>query len=339
MRSLSLFEGGVDFYSNDYLGWGQTEFAHQGNVGATGSRLISGNSKEAESAEREIARFFQAEAALMFNSGYDANVGVFSSIPQKGDVVIYDAHIHASVRDGLRMGVATSYSFQHNDLQHLEARLQVPRSGVAYVAVESIYSMLGDIAPLEGIEALCTAYNAYLIVDEAHACGVFGEAGKGLFQPEFPDRCLRLVTFGKAYGSHGAAVLASLDFRTYLINFARAFIYTTALPSYVFTHNAAIISHTENDRRRAALKAKIAHFRSVFSSVEMPSDVQSPIQIVPMPSVEGTKKLALRLQKAGISVKPIFSPTVPEGQECLRICLHAFNSREEIDRLVSVLTA
>ncbi len=338
LRSLSSFEGLVDFYSNDYLGWTQEPISFIGNSGATGSRLISGNSKVAEESEAEIAKYFNSESALMFSSGYDANIGFFSAVPQKDDTILYDSEIHASVRDGIRMGIANSFSFRHNNLQHLEEKLSKTTSGAIYVAVESLYSMNGDTAPLNELVSLCERYSAYLIVDEAHAGGVLGEQGKGLGF-EFSNRIFaRVITFGKAYGSHGACVLSNSDLRDYLVNFARSFIYTTALPNYVFSHNAAIVSNDENLSRMEMLQENLKYFRESMFGDSLPSDTRSPIQIVPVGSINETKRLAERIISSGISVKPIFSPTVPEGKECIRICIHAFNTKEEMDRLIKVLS-
>lgn len=339
LRSLSSFEGSIDFFSNDYLGWAQEPISFEGKSGGTGSRLISGNSISNETSESKIAQFFMAESALMFNSGYDANLGVFSSVPQKGDVVLYDAHIHASVRDGLRMGNATTYAFRHNDVDHLKERLEKIGSEVVYVVVESLYSMHGDIAYLDEIEALCAAYGAYLIVDEAHACGVFGANGRGLFTPSRPEMSIRIVTFGKAFGSHGACVLSSASFRNYLVNFARSFMYTTALPAYVFEHNTRVLDRAEGETRREELTKVIQYFRSQMLEFDLPSNEKSPIQIFPIGTVDATLEKAERLQAANLAVKPIFSPTVPVGEECLRVCLHAFNTFEEIDQLVAQLKA
>lgn len=338
LRSLSSFEGLVDFYSNDYLGWAQEPISFIGNSGATGSRLISGNSKVADESEAEIAKYFNSESALMFSSGYDANIGFFSAVPQKDDTILYDSEIHASVRDGIRMGIANSFSFRHNNLQHLEEKLSKTTSGAIYVAVESLYSMNGDTAPLNELVSLCERYGAYLIVDEAHAGGVLGEQGKGLGF-EFSNRIFaRVITFGKAYGSHGACVLSNSDLRDYLVNFARSFIYTTALPNYVFSHNAAIVSNDENLSRMEMLQENLKYFRESMFGDSLPSDTRSPIQIVPVGSINETKRLAERIISSGISVKPIFSPTVPEGKECIRICIHAFNTKEEMDRLIKVLS-
>src|SRR3989338_8322676 len=172
LRTLSSYSYAADFFSNDYLGLAkQSTFVDI--AGSTGSRLISGTSDAMLEAEATLAQFFGVEAAVMFNSGYDANLGFFSAVPHRNDTVLYDELIHASVRDGLRLGLAKNFPFAHNDVHSLEDRLR-KAVGTEYVVIESIYSMDGDLAPLHAISSLCEAYGAYLIVDEAHAGGVFG---------------------------------------------------------------------------------------------------------------------------------------------------------------------
>ena len=335
-RSLSLFQDFVDFFSNDYLGLSsklKIESQKYTRLGSSGSRLISGNSSEAEGCERFLADFFQSEAALVFNSGYDANIGVFSSVPQKVDTVIYDALIHASIRDGIRLSLAKSYSFAHNDLHDLEKKL-TRSEGSVFVAVESLYSMDGDICILDEVIDLCAKYNAYLIVDEAHAVGVFGEDGKGLsYQKEV---FARIVTFGKAYGFHGAAVLCSEDLKNYLINFARSFIYTTALPLQDYVLIQQQIEASTDNTLRIQLQSNIDFFRSTLNYQGV-SAANSPIQIIEVPGVENALSLAKRLQENNFAVKAILSPTVPEGQERIRICMHAFNTKGEINNLIEIL--
>ena len=225
-RSLSLKNYIVDFYSNDYLGLAhnpqQREYAQallsrepQHN-GSTGSRLLSGNYPLIEQAEEQLAAFHQAPKGLIFNSGYDANVGIFSSIPLKGDVVLYDQYIHASIRDGLQLTNAQSFKFKHNSLEDLREKLErfSGKYTTIYIATEAVFSMDGDIPNLKEMVALAKQYHAYLIVDEAHSVGVFGERGEGLCQQlGIADEVfLRLITFGKGIGAHGAIVLAQEPF-------------------------------------------------------------------------------------------------------------------------------
>ena len=341
-RSLSLFTDFVDFYSNDYLGLSRPSslvsrhpslLPCTSSLGSTGSRLISGNSFEAETCENFLATFFQSEAALVFNSGYDANIGLFSSVPQKGDTVIYDALIHASIRDGIRLSLAKSYSFAHNDLHDLEKKL-TRSEGSVFVAVESLYSMDGDICLLDEVINLCAKYNAFLIVDEAHASGVLGENGKGLTYNKHVFA--RIITFGKGYGFHGAAVLGSEELKNYLINFARSFIYTTALPMQDYVLIQQQIESSLDNPPRIQLQSNIDFFRSTLNYQGV-SDANSPIQIIEVPGVENALSLAKRLQENNFAVKAILSPTVPKGQERIRICIHAFNTKEEINNLIEIL--
>ncbi len=346
LRSLLSFDHHIDFWSNDYLGLAKIPQSIE-ITGSTGSRLISGNSKVVEEVEKQVAGHFQSETALIFNSGYDANLGLFSSIPQKGDTIIYDELVHASVRDGIRLSFASSFSFRHNDVEDLGKKLQkahrmspiasATAQGTIFVAVESLYSMDGDLAPLVEINELCKEFGALLIVDEAHSGGVFGENGKGLCDlAGISDSVfIRLFTFGKAYGAHGAAVCCSDEVRQYLVNFARSFIYTTALPEAMYGHLLNQIEQSKPEILREQLQANIAHFSKKVRSAL--SSVNSPIQVIEFSNLESCISKAKLLQESGFAVKAILPPTVPAGSQRLRICIHAFNTREEIDRLVSFL--
>ena len=233
LRVLRLNDDKIDFCSNDYLGIVKNKLIEDSIInknlshGSTGSRLLSGNYKLIEETEKIIADFHDAEEGLIFNSGYDANIGLLSSVPQKGDVIIYDQLSHASIRDGIRLSFADSFSFLHNDVDDLEKKLSAaakPQQNI-FVVTESVFSMDGDMAPLKEISKLCEKYNAALIVDEAHATGVVGEKGEGLVQHlDLQQKCFaRLHTFGKACGCHGAVILGSTQLKKYLINFARTF--------------------------------------------------------------------------------------------------------------------
>jgi 8-amino-7-oxononanoate synthase len=334
MRSLSLLDNLTDFYSNDYLGLAKLPIDSKSTGGSTGSRLISGNSSAAEHCEQVLANWFKTEAALVFNSGYDANVGFFSSVPQKGDTVLYDDKIHASVRDGIRLSFATNHSFRHNEIKDLKNKI-AKSQGAVYVAVESLYSMDGDMATLGEIHALCKAQGAYLIVDEAHSCGVFGEHGRGIVDclPDSSAVFARIITFGKAYGYHGAAILGSEDLKKYLINFARSFIYTTALPPESYQQIKDRVTHKSIPEKQRELQKKIKDFRSLFPEATFVSESNSPIQIMRLGDVQKTKMFANKLLENGFAVKPIFSPTVAKGEEGIRFCLHTFNSENEIEGL------
>ena len=239
-RTLRLAGNKIDFCSNDYLGIVKNNLVQPYLIpdvkhGSTGSRLLTGNYAIIEETEKFVAAFHDAESGLIFNSGYDANIGLISCVPQKDDIIIYDKLSHASIRDGIRLSFAESFSFLHNDLHDLENKLaSVPTANGRniFVVTESVFSMDGDMAPLKEIVILCEKYKANVIVDEAHATGVIGNKGEGLVQLlDLQERCFaRVHTFGKSCGVHGAIVLGSHDLRNYLINFARPFIYSTALP-------------------------------------------------------------------------------------------------------------
>ena len=339
-RSLSSFEGYIDFFSNDYLGASSLKInTRLSSFGSTGSRLISGSNNETVSCESSLADFFNVEKALVYNSGYDANIGLFSSVPQKGDTVIYDEYIHASIRDGIRLSLSQSYSFKHNNLKDLKRKLSISKGSI-YVSIESLYSMEGDFSPIKEIALLCKDFNAYLIVDEAHAVGLFGNQGKGLVDELELNQFVfaRLVTFGKAFGHHGADVLGASDLINYLINFSRSFIYTTALPSESYLRIESLLNDSRLIKEREELCLIINYFRQVFIAFEFDSDRNSPIQVLKCGSISKTKKVALAIQRNNIAVKPIFPPSVPSGKEGIRICLHSFNSFQEIDLLYNILT-
>lgn len=344
LRTLKSNNGLIDFCSNDYLGFASEKSIHQVEVeltqfGATGSRLISGNHQITEEVESYLADFYNSETALIFNSGYNANLGFFSCVPQRGDTIIYDELIHASIRDGIRLCNANSFSFKHNNLEELQSKI-AKAEGNIYLVVESVYSMDGDFAPLTEIASICKKHNIALIVDEAHAVGIFGN-GKGMCVELGieNDVFARVVTFGKAYGCHGAAVLGSNDLRTYLINFSRPFIYTTALPlQSVLTIKKAHEFLQGNLDRVETLKKLITYFRKSTLNFQLSTfNSRSAIQCVVVPGNDAVKKLAELIQKQGFDVRPILSPTVPKGQERLRICLHSFNTTEQINSLIAEL--
>lgn len=339
-RSLRMHKSGVDFYSNDYLGIAKIEEPLAGAHGATGSRLISGNFEIAETFENECAAFFKQEAALLYNSGYTANLGVFSALPQRGETVIYDEFCHASIRDGIRLGTAKNVRFKHNDLADLDYRLS-KADGITYVVVEAVYSMDGDQAPLAAIAQLCQKHEAYLIVDEAHAAGIFGEHGEGLVsQLELDDAVfLKIVTFGKAYGSHGAVVLTKNSIRDFLVNFSRPLIYTTALPPIAVLRLQQVLKKVKNTITvRQKLNHLIQYFKEKTAQHKLTClSSNSPIQGVVIVGNTQVKEKAELLIKNRILVKAILSPTVPNGKERIRICLHSYNTTSEIDQLIELL--
>ena len=351
-RSLQVNEGLIDFCSNDYLSFARSEKIKESIakvlndtwhlLGSTGSRSISGNTYFAEILEKKIASFHNAQAGLIFNSGYDANVGLFSCIASKRDTIICDELIHASIIDGCRLSHATRYRFAHNDMNDLEKKLKLA-SGTIFVAVESVYSMDGDQADLKAASALCEKYNANLIVDEAHATGVFGVNGSGLVNAfELEDKVFaRIHTFGKAMGCHGAIVLGSETLRNYLINYARSFIFTTALPIASLANiQCAYEFMTESNFDSLPLHNLIKRFKNNFVAPEgiFLIDSNSPIQSVVIKGNERTRSVSKQLQQKGFDVRAILSPSVPAGKERLRISLHLHNSVDELDALNKTLT-
>lgn len=349
LRTLSSNRPAIDFCSNDYLGFARSKelkslieshikLHPSYSIGATGSRLISGNDFFTETLESEIALFHNAETGLVFNSGYDANLGLFSSVPQRGDTILLDEFIHASIIDGCRLSYANRYTFKHNDLDSLEEKLKISKGNI-FIGVESIYSMDGDEAPLKEILKLAEAYSAAVIVDEAHATGIFGKNGRGLVEAYGLSHKVfaRVITFGKALGCHGAAIVSNRELRSYLLNFARSFIYTTAAPFH--THLSIKMAYKyliESDT--SIIHQKINLFKSEADEIYsqfIPSS--SPIQSLVVSGNERAKSMALALQNRGYDVRAILHPTVPAGKERLRFCLHTFNSDEEIISLVKSL--
>lgn len=341
-RSLVSINHQIDFSSNDYLGLAQTnhltpqaEFA----AGATGSRSITGNPAIAEATEALIAQFHQREAALIFNTGYMANVGLLSCIAQRGDTYISDEYIHASMIDGIRLSHANRLRFKHNDVADLALKLK-QASGQKFVLTESVFSMDGDFAPLKAIADLCEEHDALLIVDEAHATGLYGPKGEGLVVAhQLQDRVFACVhTFGKALGLHGAVVTGSEELRAYLINAARSFIFTTALPPTIYPQLQAVYKLLPG-ADRSGLQQKIAHFRTVINRYPTLQwmDSESAIQGLLLGENHLTKSVALQVQANGYFVRPILSPTVPVGKERIRICLHLFNEATSITAFVDCL--
>lgn len=327
----------IDFYSNDYLGIGRTQATYHTNEhdAAKGSRLISGQAQAFEAFETFVANWLEAEAALLFNSGYDANVGFFSCVPQRGDTVLYDEYSHASIRDGLRISFAKTYSFQHQNLNELEQRL-ARTTGIVYVAVESVYSMDGDRADLPAVISICEKYGARLVVDEAHATGVYGRTGGGLVASLGVSEAVfaRIHTFGKAVGAHGAVVVGSKALKNYLINFARAFIYTTAFPVWFLEYfKDQIIACQQAGAAREALFANIHAFAALARNSKNWFSFESPVGYILIPTNQAVKQAEYFFTAKGFNVKAILSPTVPEGTERLRISLHSFNTADEINAL------
>jgi 8-amino-7-oxononanoate synthase len=361
LRELPTQNNLVDFSSNDYLGFSREflivektkEILQKGNfnIGATGSRLLTGNHDLYKTLEEQLTNFHACQAALVFNSGYDANLGFFGSVPQRGDFIFYDEFAHASIRDGIKLSNAKSHKFKHNDLADLKKRIQLSVQNQettldteVYIVTESVFSMDGDSPNLKELVNFCANHNYRLIVDEAHAVGVFGN-GKGLcVEQEIHKQVFaRIITFGKALGCHGASILGSSQLKEYLVNFARSFIYTTALPPHsvatiIASYN--LLSSKKGISNQHKLLENITYFKNELKENGLQNhfiESNSAIQCVTIPGNANVKTVSIMLHGKGFDVKPILSPTVAKGEERLRFCLHAFNTKEEIRLILNTL--
>ncbi|KIO34694.1 hypothetical protein M407DRAFT_210007 [Tulasnella calospora MUT 4182] len=373
----------IDFSSNDYLSLSKNETLRERFLeklsrtelilGSGGSRLLDGNTTAHFALETRLKDFFNGPAALLFNSGFDANVALFSTLPQPGDIIIIDSLIHASVWDGCRASRAREqvWTFEHNSMDSLERRLKEALSeyeGVragettVFVGIETLYSMDGDFAPLREIvdlvEKTLPRGNGFIIADEAHATGLYGPRGRGLVASHgLEDRIpLRLHTFGKALASNGAVVICSPLIRSYLCNYARSLIFTTALShSNVISIGCSfdLLEDGTSEKLSKQVRSLCMTFvkkmvqitagvpmallsipRTACLVVQLPDHPASPI--IPLLTTE-PRPLASYLQKKGYLARPITWPTVPKGQDRVRICIHAGNTEMEVIGLVDAI--
>jgi 8-amino-7-oxononanoate synthase len=361
LRELPNRHNLVDFSSNDYLGFSRATWikdraqnilnSNDFKNGATGSRLLTGNHNLYQELEHQLVNFHDCKAALIFNSGYDANLGFFGSVPQRGDFIFYDEFAHASIRDGIQLSNAKNYKFRHNDLSDLKSKVELSVRAKSrtldseiYVVTESVFSMDGDSPNLKELVNFCRDNNYRLIFDEAHAAGVFGN-GKGLcVEQEIHKQVFaRIITFGKALGCHGASILGSSQLKEYLVNFARSFIYTTALPPHsvatiIASYN--LLSSKKGISNQHKLLENITYFKNELKENGLQNhfiESNSAIQCVTIPGNANVKTVSIMLHGKGFDVKPILSPTVAKGEERLRFCLHAFNTKEEIRLILNTL--
>lgn len=350
LRALASHVG-IDFASNDYLGLAESpEYAQAAAaalargvpVGAGGSRLLRGNHEEHEALEREAAAFFGAESALFFGAGFSANAALLATLPQRGDLVVYDALIHASVHDGLRQSRAQSVAAAHNDVAAFEEAILVWRRGGGmgrpFLVVESLYSMDGDFAPLDDLAALAERHEAFLLIDEAHATGVYGPGGRGLAAAlEGRDNVITLHTCGKALGVFGALVLVPSLLRDFLINRCRAFIFATApSPLIAACVRAALPIVERAEDRRAALRARVALAGRELQRHGLAAPLS---QIAPIVVGSNARALALAaaLQARGYDIRAIRPPTVPQGSARLRVSLTLNVSEAQIAAMIGDL--
>lgn len=340
----------LNFSSNDYLGLAShpdvlaaaaRAARHAG--GATASRLIVGTYLAYAELEAKLAEFQGTEAALVFGSGYLANVGVISCLVGRGDAVFSDSLNHASIIDGCRLSRATIHRYRHGDVDELEAMLQGSDAERKLIVTESVFSMNGDVAPLAEIVELKDRYGAALLVDEAHADGVFGPHGEGYaHELGVADRVeLHLGTFGKAFGAYGAYVAGSALWIRYLVNASRSFVFTTGLPAAVIAAvDAALDVVHSADKVRAELQEQARRFRTRLAGIGLDT-CGSSTQIVPL--VTGASDVALALssalEHAGVLAVAIRPPTVPPGTARLRFSLTALHSEQDVDRVLAAVQA
>ena len=344
--------GGVNLYSNDYLGLATDPrlklamieaVAQTTRVGSTGSRLLSGHAQVWDDLEEEFSAFANTPASLYFNSGYAANTGLLSAVLDKDDVVFSDSLNHASLIDGLRLSGARKVIYPHCDLDALEDGLKKSRtaSGQRVIVTESIFSMDGDRAPLSEIVNLAKRHGAEVIVDEAHATGTQGDAGQGIVASlGLEHDVLAIVhTCGKALAGMGAFVCGSKALKHYLINHARSFIFSTAMPPYVAHQvRAGLRLAIDMDNEREHLFVIADRLRKKLRGLDLDARASSS-QIVPLMVGENEPalKLAEHLQKSGFAVRAIRPPTVPVGTARLRFSLTARITQTDIDRLVEAI--
>lgn len=350
LRSL-VARRGVDFASNDYLAMSssprlaaavQDAIARGVPLGSGGSRLLRGNDPEHELLEEEAAQFFGSEAALFFSTGYAANAALLSTLPQRGDLIVYDELVHASMHEGLRLTRATSVSASHNDAQSFDDAVREWRdagnTGRVWLAFETLYSMDGDMAPVADLAAIAARHDAVMFIDEAHATGVFGPDGRGLAAhlEGRPDTIV-LRTCGKAMGCEGALVLGPRVVRDFLVNRGRAFIFSTApSPLVCAAVREAIRMLGDEPQRREALRDLVAHAERVLAPH---GATVTGSQLLPVILHEDARTMAVAtaLQTQGFDVRGIRPPTVPQGTSRLRISLTLNATTGDVDALAEVL--
>jgi 8-amino-7-oxononanoate synthase len=352
LRSLEISPS-LDFSSNDYLGLASDARIKEAVAAAlvsadlaasTGSRLLSGNSERWTALESDFARFAGADAALYFTSGYLANIGLLASLLQAGDTVFSDSANHASLIDGMRLSKARRVVFPHLDLGFLEDALRAAAAGGGrFIIVESVFSMEGDLAPLPELARLAERYGAELIVDEAHAVGVFGPQGRGLVAEAglFGRVLATIFTCGKALAASGAFVCGSETLRNFLINRGRTFIFSTALPPYFAAHVRAgfeLASRADAERARMMELAQFLRYELRRCGFEV-ADGTSPIVPVILGENERAMRVAQRLRAEGFGVRAIRPPTVPSGTARLRLSVTARHTESVLRDLVAVIAA
>jgi 8-amino-7-oxononanoate synthase len=340
----------LSFCSNDYLGLANhpdiaaaMKLAIDNcGVGSGASHLIDGHHQEHELLEQELAEFTGREAALVFSTGYMANIGVMAALMNRGDSILQDKLNHASLIDGAQLAQSKLLRYRHNDVDHLHSQLLIA-SGKKLVVTDGVFSMDGDCAPLQNVCEAASNQNAWVMVDDAHGVGVLGPQGSGLVNHlglTSKDVPLLVGTLGKAFGTSGAFVAGDQEVIDYLLQTARTYIYTTATPPAIAAATRASLKLVKQaDDRRKHLTELIAALRSGVQSLGlelMPSE--TPIQPIVVGSNEDVLRISQALKDRGILVTAIRPPTVPVGSARLRITLSAEHSFEQVDRLLNALS-
>lgn len=335
----------TDFSSNDYLGLSQhpemieaaVNAAKKYGTGSGGSRLLSGDSELFHELEDSTAKFKGKASSLVFNSGYQANVGIISSLLSKDGTVFFDKLCHASIVDGVILSGAKFHRFRHNDADHLEDLLKKEKAKAPLIITESVFSMDGDISPLKDLVSVKDKYAATLMVDEAHATGIFGKNGSGLVEETGLSEGIELImgTFSKALGSCGAYIACSEKMKQYLVNACRSFIYSTALPPSVVACNLKSIELVKKEPQR---RKKLLDLSSYFIGLLKDEGIDTPSrsQIVPVIVGENIDAVSLsdRFKTNGFWVLPIRYPTVPKGQARVRFSLNYGHTEEMLEKVV-----
>jgi 8-amino-7-oxononanoate synthase len=351
LKKLSLADSQVDFCSTDYLGFSrQGLLTHKlksshfvsSHYGAGGSRLNAGNSQFIEDAEKQIAMFHHAESALIVNSGYLANLALLSCLAQKDDLILYDEMVHASINDGIRLSEAKHYKVKHNDLKALKELIQKHQTTFRniFIVVESVYANVGDLAPLIEISELIQKLeNVFLIVDESHGIGVFGKQGRGLCNAMGIEResFARIFSFGKAMGCGGAAIVGSNVLRNYLLNFSRPVLHSTTPANHsvdVILNAYQLLIETD---QKDLLQENISYFFSKSQHLKNLDRSQSAIHRFSLRNIEDANNVEKVLREKGILVRIFKNPDLKENRNEVRIYLHAFNTKQEIDSLLEVM--
>ncbi len=338
----------LNFSSNNYLGLAahpaviqeMGRYTELYGAGSTASRLIAGNTEAHRELEAFIADWKGTEAAVLFGSGYQANLGILSSLVDSSDLVISDRLNHASIIDGCRLSKARVEIYSHLDLNGLEDLLRLKGFRRKLVVTESLFSMDGDQAPLQDIESLCTRWKAIFMVDEAHASGIFGLQGRGLADEQGVAPEIQMGTLSKAIGAHGAYVAGDRTLVKILVNKARSLLYSTAAPPGVIGGALAalkIIASKEGDVRRAALLTNVTRFRQLLTSQLDYALAGSHIVPILIGDSGRTMEVSRACLESGVFAQGIRFPTVPEGTARLRFTLMSEHTEEDLQTAVSVL--